>query len=216
MANTQGVKAALATVAVVALAGCGGTTTQTVTQTVTHVHTVTVTTTPLQEGNGSTLGKPTTAEARLVPITTQVLSIAAAFPLGLPRPVLAPAPPLDCGVRIGVGNLPVDFEVKVNNSSHGEVGSGRIYRNDICGFNVSPANRTGDVITVTAEFCGRPTEQSAPAVTQPAPFPSLRPWSKGRSKVPSRSRSPQSPTVPWSPYRSTGRAWGRGPVSVGA
>ena len=44
MANTQGVRAALAIVAVLALAGCGGTTTQTVTQTVTHVHTVTVTT----------------------------------------------------------------------------------------------------------------------------------------------------------------------------
>ena len=44
MANTQGVRAALAIVGVLALAGCGGTTTQTVTQTVTHVHTVTVTT----------------------------------------------------------------------------------------------------------------------------------------------------------------------------
>lgn len=45
MANTQGVRAALAILAVLALAGCGGTTTQTVTQTVTHVRTVTVTTT---------------------------------------------------------------------------------------------------------------------------------------------------------------------------
>lgn len=44
MANTQGVRAALAMLGVVALAGCGGTTTQTVTQTVTHVRTVTVTT----------------------------------------------------------------------------------------------------------------------------------------------------------------------------
>jgi hypothetical protein len=44
VANTQGVRAALATVVVLALAGCGGTTTQTVTQTVTHVRTVTVTT----------------------------------------------------------------------------------------------------------------------------------------------------------------------------
>jgi len=45
VANTQGVRAALAILAVLALAGCGGTTTQTVTQTVTHVRTVTVTTT---------------------------------------------------------------------------------------------------------------------------------------------------------------------------
>jgi hypothetical protein len=45
MANTQGVRAAVVTLAVLALAGCGGTTTQTVTQTVTHVQTVTVTTT---------------------------------------------------------------------------------------------------------------------------------------------------------------------------
>lgn len=45
MANTQGVKAAVVILAVLALAGCGGTTTQTVTQTVTHVQTVTVTTT---------------------------------------------------------------------------------------------------------------------------------------------------------------------------
>ena len=45
MANTQGVRAAVAILAVLALAGCGGTTTQTVTQTVTHVRTVTVTTT---------------------------------------------------------------------------------------------------------------------------------------------------------------------------
>ncbi len=44
MANSQGVRAALALVVVLALAGCGGTTTQTVTQTVTHVRTVTVTT----------------------------------------------------------------------------------------------------------------------------------------------------------------------------
>lgn len=44
MANSQGVRAALALVAVLALAGCGGTTTQTVTQTVTHVRTLTVTT----------------------------------------------------------------------------------------------------------------------------------------------------------------------------
>lgn len=45
MANTQGVRAAVAILAVLALAGCGATTTQTVTQTVTHVRTVTVTTT---------------------------------------------------------------------------------------------------------------------------------------------------------------------------
>jgi Protein of unknown function (DUF4232) len=45
MANTQGVRAAVVILAVLALAGCGGTTTQTVTQTVTHVQTVTVTTT---------------------------------------------------------------------------------------------------------------------------------------------------------------------------
>ncbi len=45
MANTQGVRSALVIVAVLALAGCGGTTTQTVTQTVTHLQTVTVTTT---------------------------------------------------------------------------------------------------------------------------------------------------------------------------
>lgn len=45
MANTQGVKAALAILAVLALAGCGMTKTKTVTQTVTHVQTVTVTTT---------------------------------------------------------------------------------------------------------------------------------------------------------------------------
>jgi len=45
VANTQGVRAAVAILAVLALAGCGGTTTQTVTQTVTHVRTVTVTTT---------------------------------------------------------------------------------------------------------------------------------------------------------------------------
>jgi len=44
VANSQGVRAALALVAVLALAGCGGTTTETVTQTVTHVRTVTVTT----------------------------------------------------------------------------------------------------------------------------------------------------------------------------
>jgi len=44
VANSQGVRAALALVVVLALAGCGGTTTQTVTQTVTHVRTVTVTT----------------------------------------------------------------------------------------------------------------------------------------------------------------------------
>jgi len=45
MANTQGVRAAVVILAVLALAGCGGMTTQTVTQTVTHVQTVTVTTT---------------------------------------------------------------------------------------------------------------------------------------------------------------------------
>jgi hypothetical protein len=45
MANTQGVRAAVVILAVLVLAGCGGTTTQTVTQTVTHVQTVTVTTT---------------------------------------------------------------------------------------------------------------------------------------------------------------------------
>ncbi len=45
MANSQGVRAAVVILAVLALAGCGGTTTQTVTQTVTHVRTVTVTTT---------------------------------------------------------------------------------------------------------------------------------------------------------------------------
>ena len=45
MANSQGVRPAVVILAVLALAGCGGTTTQTVTQTVTHVRTVTVTTT---------------------------------------------------------------------------------------------------------------------------------------------------------------------------
>jgi hypothetical protein len=45
VANSQGVRAAVVILAVLALAGCGGTTTQTVTQTVTHVRTVTVTTT---------------------------------------------------------------------------------------------------------------------------------------------------------------------------
>lgn len=50
MANTQGVRAALAIVAVLALAGCGVTKTVTVTQTVTHARTVTVTTT----GTGTT------------------------------------------------------------------------------------------------------------------------------------------------------------------
>ena len=44
MANSQGVRVALLAAAVVALAGCGGTTTVTVTNTVTHVRTVTVTT----------------------------------------------------------------------------------------------------------------------------------------------------------------------------
>lgn len=43
MANSQGVRAALLAVGVLALAGCGGTTTVTVTNTVTHVRTVTVT-----------------------------------------------------------------------------------------------------------------------------------------------------------------------------
>ena len=48
MANSQGVRRALALVGVLVLAGCGGTTTVTVTNTntVTHVSTVTVTTTP--------------------------------------------------------------------------------------------------------------------------------------------------------------------------
>jgi Protein of unknown function (DUF4232) len=48
MANSQGVRRALALVGVLVLAGCGGTTTLTVTNThtVTHVSTVTVTTTP--------------------------------------------------------------------------------------------------------------------------------------------------------------------------
>jgi hypothetical protein len=48
MANSQGVRRALALVGVFVLAGCGGTTTVTVTNTntVTHVRTVTVTTTP--------------------------------------------------------------------------------------------------------------------------------------------------------------------------
>lgn len=45
MANSQGVRRALALVGVLALAGCGGTTTVTVTNTLTQVHTVTVTTT---------------------------------------------------------------------------------------------------------------------------------------------------------------------------
>jgi len=45
VANSQGVRPAVVILAVLALAGCGGTTTQTVTQTVTHVRTVTVTTT---------------------------------------------------------------------------------------------------------------------------------------------------------------------------
>ena len=45
MANSQGVRRALALVGVLALAGCGGTKTLTVTNTLTQVHTVTVTTT---------------------------------------------------------------------------------------------------------------------------------------------------------------------------
>ena len=45
MANTQGVRAALLILAVLALAGCGATKTVTVTNTVTHVRTVTITTT---------------------------------------------------------------------------------------------------------------------------------------------------------------------------
>ena len=45
MANSQGVRRALALVGVLALAGCGGTKTLTITNTLTQVHTVTVTTT---------------------------------------------------------------------------------------------------------------------------------------------------------------------------
>ena len=103
--------------------------------------------------------------------TTEVLSIEAAFPLGLPRPELRPTPPLDCGVRVGVGNLPVDFEVTVRNSNHGDVGAGRVYRDDTCGYNVAPANQTGDIITAIARFCGEETEISAAVTTAAAPVP---------------------------------------------
>jgi hypothetical protein len=110
---------------------------------------------------------------------TAVLSIEAAFPLGLPRPVITPAPTLDCGVRVGVGNLAVDFEVTVTNSVHGDVAHGAIYRNDVCGFNVSTPNGTGDVITARATFCGRDTEVSAPVTTEPAPSPLATPIIEG-------------------------------------
>ena len=86
---------------------------------------------------------------------TAVVSIDAAFPIGLPRPVITPGPTLDCGVRVGVGNLPVDFRVTVTNSVHGDVGGGRVYRDDVCGYDVSEPHETGDVMTARASFCGR-------------------------------------------------------------
>lgn len=109
----------------------------------------------------------------------RVMAFDEAFSLGLPRPVIAPSPTLDCGVRVGVGNLPVDFKVKVENSNHGSVGSGIVYRDGICGFNVSPANTIDDVITATASFCGRETEISEAVVTQVAPSPLLAPTIHG-------------------------------------
>jgi hypothetical protein len=112
-------------------------------------------------------------------VATAVVSIDAAFPVGLPRPVINPAPTLDCGVRVGVGNLPVDFTVTVMNSVHGDVGGGRVYRDDVCGFNVSEPHETGDVITARAAFCGRDTEVSAPILTEPAPAPLAVPVIEG-------------------------------------
>lgn len=110
---------------------------------------------------------------------TVVQSIEAAFPLGVPRPVITPAPTLDCGVRVGVGNLTVDFMVTVTNSIHGDVAHGPIYRNDVCGFSVSVPNATGDAITARASFCGRDTEVSAAVTTEPAPSPLATPVIEG-------------------------------------
>lgn len=109
----------------------------------------------------------------------RVVSVEVAFPLGLPRPVITPDPTLDCGVRVGVGNLGIDFEVTIVNSKHGDVGGGRYYRDDVCGFNVSPVNDVDDVVTARASFCGESTEVSAAVTTQPAPSPLPTPAIEG-------------------------------------
>ena len=93
----------------------------------------------------------------------------AAFPQGLPRPVIDPAPVHRCGVRTGVNNLLVGCEVWIE-AAGVEVGrhSGANVQQ---GVNVDPAYGPDQPVVAFASLCGDLSQPSEEKMTQPPPSP---------------------------------------------
>jgi len=89
------------------------------------------------------------------------------YPAGPPRPVIAPAPVYECGLRTGVRNLLPGSTVWVTADSveRGRVNGGKEHQ----GVNVNPAYSQGQHVQAWSSLCDDPSPPSPTEIAQPSP-----------------------------------------------